>query len=88
MTVGVRPVVYTRPDNGVGQTYCITALVGGDGAIAAVGGDRHKLTDRCQRGNERFPVLESMESEEIPPLTCSGPSSFVALQLFWRCGGR
>ncbi|MEG4998553.1 hypothetical protein [Microcoleus sp. B4-D4] len=69
-------MVYTRPDSGVGQTYCITtALVGGDGAIAAVGGDRHKLADRCQRGNERFPVLESMESEAIAPRTCSGLTS-------------
>ncbi len=40
--------------------------------LRAVEGDRHKLADRCQRGNERFSVLESMESEALAPLTCSG----------------
>lgn len=43
--------------------------------MAVVGGDRHKLADRCQPGNERFPVLESMESEEIVPLTCCALTS-------------
>jgi len=40
--------------------------------LRAVEGDRHKIADRCQRGNERFAVLESMEREAIAPLTCSG----------------
>ncbi|MEG4030227.1 MULTISPECIES: hypothetical protein [unclassified Microcoleus] len=74
------------PDSGVGQTCCITALVGGDGAIAAVGGAHHKLTDRCQHGNERFPVLESMESEEIAPLTgCALTSKYFCNCSRLRC---
>lgn len=40
--------------------------------LRAVEGDRHKLADRCQRGNERFSVFDRMESEALAPLTCSG----------------